>query len=74
MNVKLAEYTQIPTLEGYIVASQDEPILWVWQRDADSRAFPATPAEITGREATLVLDATALSVPLAEIYRGISTS
>jgi Uma2 family endonuclease len=70
---KLAEYTSLPSLEAYIVASQDEPICWLWQRGADG-AFPRLPEEIKGRDAAIALSARAISLPLAEIYRGIGAT
>lgn len=69
---KLAEYTSLPSLEAYIVASQDEPICWLWQRGPDG-AFPRLPEEIKGRDAAIALTARAISLPLADIYRGIGT-
>ncbi|MGQ0671800.1 MAG: Uma2 family endonuclease [Hyphomicrobium sp.] len=74
MVIKLAEYTSLASLEAYIVASQDEPILWVWQRSAETRAFSPLPAEIKGRDASLEIAALAVSLPLAELYRGIGTT
>jgi Uma2 family endonuclease len=73
MTVKLAEYTSLPSLQAYIVASQDEPILWVWQRDAATRAFPAKPQQIDGRDQSLHLAALSIALPLTELYRGIAT-
>ncbi len=71
MKVKLAEYTSLASLETYIVASQDEPIVWVWQRDADTRVFPSTPDEIRGRDGIIEISALKLSLPLAELFRAI---
>lgn len=68
---KLAEYTSIASLECYIVASQDEAICWVWQRTGGDRVFPSAPAEIKGREQSIDITAVSISLPLAEIYRGI---
>lgn len=70
---KLQEYCTFGTLQAYIVASQDEAIVWVWQRDAASGAFPAKPQEIAGRKAAVELTALGLSLPMAELYRGIKT-
>lgn len=70
---KLAEYTSLASLEAYIIASQDEPICWLWQRGAGG-AFPRLPEEIKGRDAAIALTARAISLPLAEIYRGIGTA
>lgn len=74
MTMKLAEYTSLPSLEAYIVASQDEPICWLWQRGGENREFPAKPSEIKGREAMIEISALCISIPLAEIYRGIGTA
>lgn len=75
---KPAEYTSFNSLEVYIVASQDEPICWVWQRSgskagdsAPPRAFPPRPAELAGRDQALEIPALGISLPLAEIYRRI---
>jgi Uma2 family endonuclease len=70
MTEKLAEYTSLPSLEAYIVASQDEPICWVWQRGED-RAFPKKPKEIAGRDNAIEIAALGISLSLAEIFRGI---
>ncbi len=74
MTVKLAEYTSLASLEAYIVASQDEAILWVWQRDAASKTFPAKPQEISGRGSELNIASLGIALPLAELYRGITTA
>lgn len=71
---KLAEYTSLASLEAYIVASQDEPICWVWQRSGEDRSFPKTPEEIAGRDKAIMIAALGISLPLSEIYRGIGTS
>ena len=71
LNVKLAEYTSLASLEAYIVASQDEPIVWVWQRDAVTRTFPAKPLEIGGRDGAIEISALKLSLPLAELLRAV---
>lgn len=69
---KLAEYTSLPSLEAYVVASQDEAIVWVWQRDQATRTFPALPLEIAGLDGSIEIAALGVTVPLAEIYRGIT--
>lgn len=74
MTVKLAEYTSLASLEAYIVASQDEAILWVWQRDAGTRTFPSKPQGIAGRDGALEIANLSITLPLAELYRGIATS
>jgi len=70
---KRDEYQTFPTLEAYIIASQDEAICWLWERRPDG-TFPACPEEVAGREVSIELTARAIALPLAEIYRGIPTT
>lgn len=72
LKTKLAEYTTLPSLEVYIVASQDEPIVWIWQRSRDeAREFQPEPQEINGRAEAIAIEAFGVSTPLADLYRGI---
>jgi Uma2 family endonuclease len=73
-NIKAAEYMSLPSLEAYLVAAQDEARMWLWQRPesgAGARPFPAQPEELAGPDASIVLTALAVTVPLTEIYAGI---
>ena len=66
-------YFQIPSLEIYIVAGQDRPYLWVWQRSRDAaRAFPDMAVEFDSLAAIVTLEHFGIKLPLAEIYRGIA--
>lgn len=66
-------YFQIPSLEIYIVASQDKPYLWIWQRSRDAaRAFPDMAVELDSLAANVALEYFGIKLPLAEIYRGIA--
>lgn len=71
MSEKLAEYTGLASLEAYIVASQDEPIVWVWQRQGEAHVFPPLPREIAGRDSAVDLPSLGIALPLADLYRGI---
>jgi Uma2 family endonuclease len=71
MHLKLAEYTSLQSLQCYIVASQDEAIVWLWQRDEDTGAFPSQPEEIMGLGAEIKLHALGIGLALGEIYRGL---
>jgi Uma2 family endonuclease len=71
---KLAEYTSLPSLEAYIVASQDEPICWVWQRARQDRSFPKKPEEIAGRDTAIGIASLGITLPTSEIYRGIGAN
>lgn len=70
MHEKRSEYTGLPSLQAYIVASQDQPIVWTWQRDPTTGEFPKLPTEIESAERSLDIHALDISLPLSEIYRG----
>ena len=70
---KPAQYFRLPSLEVYVVLSQHEPYAWVWQRPADGdRKFPAEPQEIDDPKGSLGLAHLGLSIPLSEVYDGIT--
>ncbi len=71
---KAAEYTSLASLGAYIIASQDEAKCWLWQRDRATHAFPAQPVEVTGQTAMITLDGLGVSLPLAELFRGVLTA
>ena len=72
IEAKPAEYTSLPSLEAYIVASQDEPACLLWLRGAD-RTFSAQPTTIEGRDQVIHIPALSVAIPLAEVYRGIGS-
>lgn len=69
---KVLEYVSIPSLEAYVIASQTEPAMLVWQRRPDG-CFPSEPSLIEGREQMANIKGVSISVslPFAEIYHGI---
>ena len=71
MRMKAGEYTSLPHLHTYVVASQDDARLWVWQR-GEAGQFPAEPVEVLGRDQELVVTAFAIALPLAALFRGIA--
>ena len=71
---KPEEYMALPTLEAYVVASQDAAICWLWQRDPAGRLFRAKPVRIAGRDQMVPLAALGIELPLAEIYEDIATA
>ena len=70
LNVKPPEYMSLAALQAYIVASQDDMLCLVWQRGEDGR-FPELPVEWRGSCAIISVDAFGITLPLADIYRGI---
>ena len=69
---KPAEYGTIPSLETYVVVSQDMAICWIWERDSES-AFPEKPTKVVGRDQAIRFQARGFALPLGEIYRNIPT-
>lgn len=70
--VKPAEYMSLASLEAYIVASQDEPRVTIWERAVGGeRTFPRLPIELDKGDDVIGIAALGLAVPLAELYRGI---
>lgn len=74
MMEKPEEYMSLPTVEAYVVVSQEEALCWIWQRDQATRAFPPKPLKVQGRDQALDIGCFAMSLPLADIYRGIPTN
>lgn len=66
LNVKLAEYRGIASLQAYVAASQDEARCWLWLRAGDG--IPEMPA---GLERSIDIPALGVSIPLREVYRGV---
>ena len=70
MTTKQREYTAIPSLQTYLVCSQDEPRAWVWRRQPDG-TWPVDAEEIVGRDATIPLGGLGVNLDMAAIFRGI---
>ena len=70
LSAKPSEYLALSTLLAYIVASQDEPMCYVWLRGPDGR-FEEKPAEIKGRDQVIQVPALGIAISLADVYRGI---
>lgn len=70
VTTKQREYTAIPSLETYLVCSQDEPRAWIWARNADG-AFPVEAEMIIGRESTITLGSLGIELSMAAIFDGI---
>lgn len=66
---KATEYTAIPSLQHYLVLSQDEPRVWLWTRT--SNGFP-DPVMTIGVQGSITLNAFDLTLSLADLYRGIA--
>jgi Uma2 family endonuclease len=68
---KREEYDSLPSVATYVVLSQDEPIVWVWVRSADTARLPMKPEELAGGDSVLALPVLGVTLPLAEIYQSL---
>jgi len=68
--VKPTEYLSVETLQAYIVASQDEPLCFVWTKD-DRGQFPIDGIEIRGSAGLIEVPLLSSPIGLAEIYAGV---
>jgi hypothetical protein len=67
---KLQEYKRIPSVQTYLICSQDEPRAWVWARQGDG-SWPKLPRELIGREDRIALGGLDIELAMAAISRGI---
>lgn len=70
LHEKAVEYTALASLQAYVVLAQNEPRLWVWQRD-ENGVFPKAGEMIDGEDAILKLYWLDIELPLVDIYRGV---
>jgi Uma2 family endonuclease len=70
LDAKPTEYLGLPTLQAYIVASQDEAACLIWLRDANG-LFPALPSELRGGTSMLRVPALGVEIKLCQVYDGI---
>lgn len=68
---KPLEYLHLASLQAYIVASQEEPLCYVWQRSADG-TFEEKPQTIKGRDAVIAVPRLGVAISLADIYHDIA--
>jgi Uma2 family endonuclease len=69
LETKPEEYLALPTLQAYIVASQDEAACLVWMRGPDGTP-PAEPVAITGHAGVIRAPGLAVGIKLGDVYRG----
>lgn len=67
---KQREYTALPSLQTYLVCSQDEPRAWVWARQTDG-SWPVEAEMLEAREGTIPLGGLGIELAMAAIFRGI---
>ncbi len=67
-NHKREQYLHIPSLLGYFLVAQDEPLIEAFTRDGDEWRS----SEFRGLVSSLLLPALDCEIPLGEIYRRVS--
>ena len=70
LDAKPTEYLSLPTLQAYIVASQDEPACLIWLRDASGH-FASQPTELRGIASVVRVPSLGVELTLDQVYRGI---
>ena len=65
---KFRHYKQLPSVQEYVLVSQDEPLVERFTRAADG-SWPQV--EFVGLDATLALATVPAAVPLADVFRGV---
>jgi len=65
---KFRHYKKLPSVQEYVLVSQDEPLVERFTRQADE-TWGQT--DFVGIEADLVLATVPVSVPMADVFRGV---
>jgi Uma2 family endonuclease len=71
MRDKAEEYTSLSSLAAYVVASQDEPRIWLWLRGEDG-SFPKSPDMVFGPDGVLAVPKLGVALRLGEIYAALT--
>lgn len=66
---KASEYLRLPSLQAYLVFSQNAAKAWLWQRE-DS-AFSPGPAVVAGLDQSIRIASLSVALPLSEIYHAV---
>jgi Uma2 family endonuclease len=66
---KFREYIAIASLQEYVLASQDRPLVQTFRRSADGEW--AVGPWVEGLDASLAFPSLGVTVPLAEVYAGV---
>jgi Uma2 family endonuclease len=67
---KEQEYSAIPSVQTYLICSQDEPRAWCWVRHGDA-TWPSRPTEFVGRSDAIPIGGLNIELSMAGIFRGI---
>jgi len=67
---KRHEYQALESLQSYVVLGQDEPQVWLWQRDGEGN-WPVDPEQVS--EGAIALDCVGAKLDLPAVYRGVTS-
>jgi Uma2 family endonuclease len=67
---KAADYLQLSNLASYLIFAQDEIKAWAYTR-SDGKPFPPGPQVFAGADASIVIPALKIDLPLVEVYAGV---
>ena len=70
-SLKLRDYDATPGIRHYVLISQDEPRVLVYQRDEQGRLGVQAARLVEGMDAAIVLDEFGISIPLPVLYEGL---
>jgi len=70
-SLKLRDYDVTPSIQTYVLISQDEKRAMVYSRDADGRLGIQSAVLLEGVDASIVIPEFGLAVPFAALYEGI---
>jgi len=65
---KFSLYREIPSLEEYVLISQQEPLVETFLRQTEGAWLPSPS---TGMQSSLVLRSLKIGIPMAEVYAGV---
>jgi Uma2 family endonuclease len=68
--LKLADYNATPSIAHYVLVEPSEPLVHIYHRGPHGD-FNLRPQEVRGMDASIELNAAALTLTMAEIYDGI---
>ena len=73
LDVKPEDYMALASLDAFIIASQSEPAMLIYERGSDG-LFPTAPREVSGSDAAVTIKGRQFEVTLrfADIYKGIA--
>ena len=70
-HLKLRDYEAVPSIQCYVIISQDEPRVLIYRRDSGGRFGAQNALLLRGLDASISLDLFAVTLPLSLVYEGV---